>query len=243
MLDAVARNPAWYHTLELPGGVPTPGQVDLRKLAAKVLPADLSGQRALDIGTFDGFWAFELERRGAEVVAIDIANVGDAEIPPNNRAAVELEAEAFGIEIGRGFAIAAELLQSRAQRIVCKVGELTPEAIGGPVQIAFMGALLIHLRDPVAALERIRGALAPGGELYQLETVSPVLTALHPRRPVARLQTLETGFNWWMPNVAALRAWLKTAGFSDIRGRGVHRPAQRRPMSDWFYAVQSRRPR
>lgn len=33
------------------------------------------------------------------------------------------------------------------------VRELTPEAIGGQVDLAFIGALLLHLRDPFGALE------------------------------------------------------------------------------------------
>ena len=32
----------------------------------------MSGMRALEVGTWDGFWAFEMERRGAEVVALDL---------------------------------------------------------------------------------------------------------------------------------------------------------------------------
>ena len=65
---------SWYHTLELAPGVVTPGWFDHRSvLDAIPLPADLSGQRCLDVGTFNGFWAFELERRGAaEVHAVDV---------------------------------------------------------------------------------------------------------------------------------------------------------------------------
>jgi len=59
--------------------------VDQREPAAKILPADLSGRRALDVGTFDGFWAFELERRGAEVVAADLERFDEVEWPPPNR--------------------------------------------------------------------------------------------------------------------------------------------------------------
>lgn len=239
---AVAGNAVWYHTLELPGGVLTPGQIDLRKVATRLLPDDLRGRRALDIGTFDGFWAFELERRGADVVAIDLGHVDQTQIPPNHRTRVQRQAQEFGVELGRGFRIASELLGSRVTRVVCDVLELTPEAIGGPVDVVFMGALLIHLRDPVAALERVIGALVPAGELYQLETISPALSLLHPRRPVARLQTLETSFNWWYPNRAALRAWLATAGFASIRSRGLYRPPQRRPMNDWFCGIHSRCP-
>jgi tRNA (mo5U34)-methyltransferase len=35
------------------------------------LPEDLSGKRVLDIGCWDGFYSFESERRGADVVAVD----------------------------------------------------------------------------------------------------------------------------------------------------------------------------
>jgi SAM-dependent methyltransferase len=238
---AIAENPAWYHTLELAPGVLTPGRIDLRGTASKVLPESLVGLRALDIGTFDGFWAFELERRGAEVVAIDIERVGQAQLPPSNRSRLEREAQELSLEIGRGFRLAADLLGSRVRHVACDVLELSADAIGGPVDVAFMGALLVHLRDPVRALERIFATLVPGGTLYQLEGVSLPLSLLCPRRPVAQLQTLQTSFNWWYPNRAALRAWLQTAGFVDIRTGGFHRPPQRPPMHDRYCALRSRR--
>lgn len=238
----MAENPVWYHTIELPGEVVTPGMVDLRQVAAKILPGNLTGARVLDIGTFDGFWAFELERRGATVVAIDLDDVSEVQIPPNQRARVEAESAAFGVEMGRGFRLAAGLTGSQVERVVCSVLDLKREAIGGPVDLAFMGALLIHLRDPVGALERILDVLRPGGGLLQLETVSLRLSLLHPRQPVARLHTLETSFNWWLPNAATLTGYLRTAGFTDIRRRGMHRPPQKPPMGDWFLGLHSRRP-
>jgi hypothetical protein len=82
---AVNEHSSWYHTLELAPGVITPGYVDTRDIASKILPDDLSGLRALDVGTFDGFWAFEMERRGAATVAIDVGSIDAAEWPPLNR--------------------------------------------------------------------------------------------------------------------------------------------------------------
>jgi SAM-dependent methyltransferase len=240
--SAIDANPVWYHTLELAPGILTPGQIDLRTVARKLLPNDLAGRRALDVGTFDGFWAFELEQRGAEVVAIDVERAEEAQWPPADRARLEREAAELGVRLGRGFELAAELLGSRATRVVCDVLELTPEAIGGPVDVVFVGALLVHLRDPVLALERIRAVLRPGGRLYQLEPISLRLSVLHPRRAVAQLQTLETPFNWWLPNLAALEAWLESAGFADPRGLGIHRPPQHKPMDNWFRGLASRRP-
>ncbi len=51
------------------------------------LPADLSGLRVLDVGTFEGFWAFELERRGASVTALDVDRIQQLDWPPRLRPA------------------------------------------------------------------------------------------------------------------------------------------------------------
>ena len=223
--DAIASNSSWYHTIELAPGVLTPGHVDLRALPAAVLPASLAGVRALDIGTFDGFWAFALEQRGAEVVALDVPAADAAEWPPANRERLEATARASGLELGHGFAIAAEALGSEVRRVECPVYDLKPDAIGGPVGFAFLGALLLHLRDPVRALEAVRGVLAPGGRLTILEPVDPRLSLLAPRRPAARFQATETDFNWWVANVACLEAWLRSAGFAHVARGGLHRAA------------------
>ena len=64
----------WYHTIDLGNGQVTPGWFDMRPYVKHYgLPERMDGMRVLDCGTWDGFWAFELERRGAaEVVAIDL---------------------------------------------------------------------------------------------------------------------------------------------------------------------------
>ena len=238
---AVAANPAWYHTIELAPGVLTPGQVDLRRTAERILPDDLAGRRALDVGTFDGFWAFELERRGAEVVAIDVDAIDAAEWPPLNRPQLERRAREWDIELGRGFRLAAEALGSGVRRVVCDVYDLSPEAIGGPVDFAFCGALMLHLRDPVRALERIHGALVPGGTLLMLEPFSVAATLRFPRRPVGEFQPLAKEFNWWYPNLATLMAWPRAAGFAVVERKGLHRPKSVPQMRAWYAAIVARR--
>src|SRR3954454_12317312 len=223
--EAAASNPGWYHTIELAPGVVTPGHVDLRGLPDAVLPATLSG-RALDVGTFDGFWAFELERRGAsEVVALDVPALGEAEWPPANRERLEAAARDMDLELGRGFRIAAEALGSAVRRVEVNVYDLDAAAIGGPVDFAFLGAMLLHVRDPVRALEAVRGVLAAEGRLTILEPIDPWLSLLAPRRPAARFQATETDFNWWAANVACLEAWLRAAGFAHVARGGLHRAA------------------
>jgi tRNA (mo5U34)-methyltransferase len=106
------------------------------------------------------------------------------------------------------------------RRVSCNVHELTPERIGGAVDIAFVGAILEHLRDPVGALERIREALRPDGLLVVLERVSVRAMLLSPRAATATFQPLVSQFTWWRPNVAGLVAFIRTAGFEDVRRRG-----------------------
>ena len=210
-----------------------------------MLPDDLHGKRALDVGTFDGFWAFELERRGAEVVAIDVERVDGARSGRRTTGSGSSErCETLGVQLGGGFELAAAGARTRARRrVVCDVLELTPEAIGGPVDVAFMGALLIHLRDPVLALERVFGALEPGGELVPARARVAAAVAASPAAAGRAPADAETPFNWWRPNWATLKAWLETAGFTEIRRTTVRRPPQRRPMRDWMCGIASRRPR
>jgi tRNA (mo5U34)-methyltransferase len=68
----------WFHNLHLPGGIETAPNhpygdfpsFKWRELAG-LLPQDLSGWTALDVGCNAGFYSFELARRGAEVTGID----------------------------------------------------------------------------------------------------------------------------------------------------------------------------
>ena len=240
--SAVASNQAWYHTIELPGGVVTPGFVDWRKHTARILPKDMSGMRALDIGTFDGFWAFEMEKRGANVVAIDVERLDAADWPPVHRERLLTETEERGVDLGRGFRLAHHGLGSNVERVVCNVKSLSPEAIGGAVDVAFLGAVLVHLRDPVGALERIRMTLRPGGSVIGLEAVSVGQTLLHPRTPLARFDTGRAQFNWWLPNLNALRQYFWAAGYEPVSRIGFFRPRARAEMRAWYCGLSARTP-
>lgn len=239
---AVAANPVWYHTIELAPGVVTPGYVDMRETAARVLPDDLHGKRALDVGTFDGFWAFEMERRGAEVVAIDVAEIDQAEWPPHSREELGREVAERGVELGRGFALASEELGSSVERVVCDVYDLAPEKVGGAFDFVFVGALLIHLRDPVRGLERVRRVLRPGGELRLLEEIDVPLTLRSPRKPAARYSPLRTPFNWWRPNLRCLAQWLVTAQLAEVRRICIARPPARPEMRQVYACYSCRAP-
>ena len=226
---------AWYHTIDLAPGRATRGSVDLRPIAGKVLPKRLDGLRALDVGTFDGFWAFALEARGASVVATDLDRFDQATWPPRQREANEKEAG--DNQPGARFGLAREVLGSKVERVIASIDEIDADRLGGPVDFAVIGDLLLHLRDPVGGLERVHAALRPGGRLLSLEQVSVPLTLRFPLTAVADLEVGYTRMNWWEPNLKAHRDWLRTAGFAP-RLRRIYKlqaaGAQARWHSAWI---------
>ena len=67
----VASIDYWYHKIDLPGGITTPGWAPINPAVYRI-PDDMTGLRVLDVGAWDGYWTFEALKRGArEVVAID----------------------------------------------------------------------------------------------------------------------------------------------------------------------------
>jgi tRNA (mo5U34)-methyltransferase len=203
---------SWYHTLELPGGRRTKGWVDCNPVLDQVLiPARLDGMRALDVGTWDGFWAFELERRGADVVTIDIDDPELWDWPPLMRTqAHEAERRAVveGTDLGDGFRLARSLLGSNVSQQAINVYDLSQEAVGA-FDIVVVGSILLHLRDPVAALNAIRGVAR--GPVVLNEAIELIPTLLSPRTPRARLEG-DVAVRWWQPNLAAVRAFAGSAG-------------------------------
>src|SRR3954453_22651525 len=131
----------WYHTLELPGYTTT-GVFDLRSVVGKYgLPESLEGKRVLEVGTWDGFWAFEMEKRGAaEGVAIDLDDERELDWPPRRRTPPDPH------EIGRGsgFRLAQEGLRAKVERVVKSVYDATPEELG-QFDLVFCGSVLTHL--------------------------------------------------------------------------------------------------
>jgi tRNA (mo5U34)-methyltransferase len=207
----IARNPLWYHTIELGPEAVTPGWMDLRPIVDRMPWPDVRGKRCLDVGTYDGFLAFELERRGAsEIVATDISDHTQWDWPSAARGlgAAHLAAVA-GPQKGLGFEIAHRALGSGVVKRELSVYDLDPSEIG-EFDVVVCGSLLLHLKDPVRALEAIRSVCR--GQFLSAEQIDPLLTLVSPSRPATWFRA---GYQtqWQVPNTAALRAMVTSAGF------------------------------
>jgi tRNA (mo5U34)-methyltransferase len=211
-----AKQRSWYHTLELPSGEVTHGIFDLRPYIPRYgIPERLDGLRALEVGTWDGFWAFELERRGAEVVALDLDDEADLDWPPRRRPATFPEAPR-----GQGFAMARELMESSVDRRNLSIYHATPEELGGQFDLVFCGSVLIHLRDQFLALQRMAELTKPGGTLISAEEYDQ-LASLVPF-PVSRYRAdRDKAVVFWLPGIRTWKRMIWSAGYDDVRRRGL----------------------
>ncbi len=196
VLAAVNTVPNWWHCIELPFGVTTPGQVDHRdRVEAFGLPSDLTGKTVLDVGCLNGFWSFEAEKRKAQhVLAID---AWDSNWPCDDK----------------GFRTAHALLGSRVKLRWVDLFDLTPEK-HGRFDLVMCFGVLYHLRQPLRGLERLAKVCK---EHLILETAYD---------PAAQGRTMEffeqtelcgDPTNWWKPSLDCVMAMLRSCGFSGVR--------------------------
>lgn len=206
----------WYHTLELGQGVVTPGMFDHRPVVNRyLLPDELSEKRCLDVGTMDGFWAFEMERRGAvQVVAIDLDDPETLDWPVSIRAKAP---KTLGLTNDERFRLAHRQLRSKVERKTLSVYDLSPDILG-TFDLVFCGDLLVHLKDPITAVERIRSVCRGSAVLC-----TPIVKLrFGRRRALAVLDGIEN-FQWWVFTMSALERLALSAGFSRVPEKGVFR--------------------
>jgi tRNA (mo5U34)-methyltransferase len=185
-----------YHSLELNDGTVLPGLIGVEALRARVrsfpIPDDLRGRRVLDVGAASGWNAFEMERRGAEVVAVDCVEYSELR------------------EVG-------ELRGSRIDYRLLDVDELDPDAIGTFDYILFFG-VLYHLRHPLLGLERIC-ALARDSVFIE-SFVADGLGERSDACTMEFYETDELGGqidNWCGPTTKCLMAMCRSAGFAQVK--------------------------
>lgn len=229
-VDAV---PFWWHSIDLGHGVVTPGHkppgVLRAELDALALP-DLRGKSVLDVGGWDGFFAFAAERRGAARVAVVDHYMWAMDSPGQQaywrrcrqdgvtpRPYHETEFWHPATLPGkRGFDLAREALGSGVEAIVADFMETDLEALGEWDVVLYLG-VLYHMEDPLRALRRVAAVTR---ELAVVETEAFAIPAFEHETlwrffPGAELNGDIS--NWWAPNLPALGGALTAAGFSDVR--------------------------
>ena len=145
----------WYHKIELAPGIVTPGIRNcdraLSKLNSLGLPKDCKSLRVLEIGCKDGFFSFEMEARGAKVIAID-----DTE------------------EDVTGFSVASKIKDSQVAYFKDNVYELDPQKYGLFDIILFLD-VPYNQPKPVYVIDKIQKLIKPDGLLFIETQIKPNL--------------------------------------------------------------------
>ena len=183
---------SWWHSIDLGDGYVTPGVHSFDKLTEIYqlfgLPEDLTGRRALDIGCWDGFYSFEMERHGASVVSVDCWR-------PEN------------------FFRAREALGSKAEFHELSVYDVTRERLGSFDVVLFLG-VLYHLRHPLLGLEQVC-EVTRDVAIISSHVIDNFYTSPRPIMEFYEIDELGGQYdNWWGPNVDCLTRMLRAAGFA-----------------------------
>ncbi len=214
----IEKFPFWYHKINLPYGITTPGYAPTSRDAYKI-PEDLTGKRVLDVGAWDGHWTFEALRRGAkEVIAIDDFSDYLGALKEEDRKAWQT------------FDFCKEQLgynDEQCKRVDMSVYDLKPETFG-TFDVVFFFGTLYHLRHPLLALDNLAAVCTE--EIY---VESAILDDFSPYRGGLKhgynnndmvmefYPTKEYGgndSNWFCPTLQCMVNLVIAAGFKNCEG-------------------------
>jgi hypothetical protein len=226
----------FYHSMDIPGVGRVEGQWDLRGGEEDYLGrVAFGGKRVLEIGPADGFLSFRMEGMGASVVGYDLSEDYDWDFVPFARRAHRLgpEFKANLRRINNAYWLCHRAFGSRGRVVYGTVYDI-PEGIG-PFDVATLGSVLLHLRDPFRALQqalRLTRETAVVTDLFgdprprfldqtPARRISWALKLARDRLRGASMQFLpdartgESNGTWWYLPPALIRRFLGVLGFED----------------------------
>jgi len=228
----------WYHTIDLGDGLVTPGDYDYRSsLPLFRFPEDMKGKTVLDVGSATGFFAFEFEKRGADVTSVELPSVADWDMPlgaDREQTLKELMAyhrvhtveEVQRFHLDGPFEFCRKALKSNVRRCHSTVYDLSPDKLGrGAFDIIFLGDILLHTFSPFKALS----VLAPlcRDTLIIAQAISNVVDV-----PIMVYcggdSRNDDNRTWFHPNRLCLEQMLTRLGFRTVKVVGRHTGIARR---------------
>ena len=202
----------FYHTMEVPGHGLMTGPADLRGAVDDYLgKVAFAGQRVLEIGPASGFLTFEMEKRGADVVSVEVtAEHGWDFVPyPVKNFEEEFGPRAKQMErLKNSYWFSHAAHQSKAKVYYGDVYNL-PAALG-QFDIAVMGSVLIHCRDPLRIVEQC-------GKMARLLIITDLFHPDLEGTAVCRLAPTPQNFlrdTWWQFSTQFFTQFLAVMGFT-----------------------------
>jgi O-methyltransferase len=146
----------FYHTIDIPGLGLVHGPWDLRAIVDQYLGGvSFANKRVLEIGPGSGFLTMEMEKRGANIVAVEVPDDPGWDFvpyPPSVMDEVYARRRYQMNRIKNSFWYTHAAYKSKAQLLYGDAYNLPAEL--GSFDIAVMGALLLHCHSPLQILEQ-----------------------------------------------------------------------------------------
>jgi tRNA (mo5U34)-methyltransferase len=201
----------WHHTIRLLPDLIVEGEKTADTLeaerAAVLGVIDLANRSVIDVGTWNGYFAFEAKRAGASrVIATDSYVWRSLEF--RGRETFDVARECLGIDV--------------------EAREIDPTELPGdiaPADVVLFLGVLYHMIDPVLVLRKV-ASLAK--DLLVIETHQDLLAFERPAMVFYPGTTLNNdATNWWGPNPECVVELLATVDFRHVfyqrHPRATHR--------------------
>ena len=199
------------------------GEWDLRGREASYLGnVSLHGKRVLEIGTASGHLCFTMEKMGADVVAYDLSDKQEWDIVPYSGYDYEeyiSERKRHIRRLNNGYWFAHRANNSTAKVMYGTVYEI-PDNIG-QFDICTFGSILLHLRDPFLALQRVTAHVKETAIVTDLVpklkgkilSVAELLTGVRLICFLPNIKKLRPFECWWNLSHNLVAEFLKILGF------------------------------
>jgi SAM-dependent methyltransferase len=223
----------FYHHMDLPGVGEVGSGWDLRDTVDDYLGRiDFQGKRVLDVGTASGFLTFAMEARGAEVVSFDMAEPQHWNVVPYRDPRFETERIAESTDfmnqaVRYSYWFAHKRMKSKARVFYGDLYSGLPEGLGS-FDIAVLGMILPHLRDPFQALYSVSRLRPETIVVTQQCPPGDSPHAIFLPTPEADPKAVEAYFGWWVLSERCLTNMLGVLGYEVTSvTRAMHRCTRR----------------
>jgi O-methyltransferase len=205
----------YYHVMEIPGDGVTQGEWDLRGGVDDYLGHfPLAGKRVLEVGPASGFLTVEMEKRGADVVAVEIPDDPGWDFvpyPPAVMDAVYGWRREHMRRLKNSFWFTHAAYRSKAKLYHGDAYNL-PDALGR-FDVALLAAVLLHCRCPVGIIEQ---CARKADTLLITEFFNPDLEG----QPVCYLVPTRDNrewATWWHFSTTFFLQFLEVLGFTETQ--------------------------
>jgi len=203
----------FYHTIDIPGAGIVEGAWDLRGgVDAYLGGVQLAGKRVLEVGPASGFLTTEMEKRGADVVALELQDDPGWDFvpfPASIMAPVYKPRQEHMRRIKNSWWFVHSAFKSRAKIVYANPYNM-PDL--GAFDVALLGSVLLHTKAPLQIVEQC------AKRAHTIIITDLLVPDLEGHGPICRLAPTAENRDWgtwWLFSSDYFVQFLRVLGYSD----------------------------